>query len=385
MATKAAVPAAPVAASKPETHVTAKAPAAGARQVFAPKNGDTPTVHEKSPESLSVRRTTGKQRVEKAFAAKREAEAAKAAEGTGAAAGAGSGDNATPAVEPGASPPKEAADEGGVRPVEKKPETKPEEKPELRQQFAKLAEYERRLQGESTKLKGEREQMKSEREALERELAPLRDLKKLLDGDKYEALDKLGIDVNEWARRRIGKPPLKKETDPEAAELRKRLDQLEADRKKEKEERETSDAKSRYEGARKNALAEIDQFVQDKGESFALIRTKKANEVVFATIEAHFEQSGKLLSLEEACILVEQHFEEDAKSYLGVPKIAKLAPQGAASPGGAKPELRGKKPSSKPQTLTNDLDSTAPDRVPATRSREERRKAVRAHFAGRVR
>lgn len=264
-------------------------------------------------------------------------------------------------------------------PAETKTEAKPDEQPKAddaakrKEEFAAIAKAEKRLRAERDTLEQERKALAAEREKASAETAKARELQAAIaSGDKYRVLDMLGVDINEWARHKLGKPAPQQEQKvaPEVAELQKKLQALEEQKAREEAERKAEAAKLQYETTKQRAVAEIDEFLQNSPQ-YEFTRARKASSVVFATIEEHYAKTNRLLSYDEACAAVESYFEEDAAQYAGVSKfLKKLAPQGDAEKPAPKPSDSGNRASTKPAPVTS-----APDRVsPSYLSKEERRK-----------
>ena len=278
---------------------------------------------------------------------------------------------ATRAVEQAAALAAPAADEPAHPAVETKTEPTPpaeppkteQPKPEkptaaLQAQFSALAKAEKRT-------REERDALAREKEAFSQEMSETRQIKEIAARDKYALLDHLGVDLNEWARRKLGKaaPEAQK---PAEDPIRAEIEALKKEREQERAEAAARAAQQTYETARVTSLAEIAQLVDSDAAKYEFIRARKATPVVFSVIETHFGETGKLLSYAEACDLVEQHLEEDAQSYAGVEKFRrKLAPQGESRPD-TKPTPSGTRANPQPQALTNQL-STTPERVDATK------------------
>ena len=66
---------------------------------------------------------------------------------------------------------------------------------------------------------------------------------------------------------------------------------------------------------------EIDAFVNSKPEQFELIQANEAKDVVYDVIEEHYNETGKILDIEEAAQAVESYLEEEAEKLLSLGKL----------------------------------------------------------------
>lgn len=130
------------------------------------------------------------------------------------------------------------------------------------------------------------------------------------DDDPLEVFNALGIEVDKFADSLIAGP--KKPKDPQTQALEKmqaRLEAIEAERAKEREEYQN---KGRNEAVEK-FQSKIAESVKAAGEKYELIQERGAVPLVYAVIEKHYEQTKELLSNEEAADMVEAHLEKEAK------------------------------------------------------------------------
>jgi hypothetical protein len=257
---------------------------------------------------------------------------------------------------------------------EQKPKGEKDAQKDLGPQFSALRKAERRLREERKAF-----EMKIEQE--QQELASLRDLKKIAEKDKYALLDHLGVDINEWAKRQLGKGGEPAEgaaaIHPDILKKLERLDAIERELAETKKEREAQSQSQQYEQAKSNALAEIKTLMQTSPERFGYTLAKGGEDVVFATLEEYFNETGKLLSYEDAATMVEEHFETDAQSYLGVSKFKEHFVSKETGPD--KEPQQHSQASVRADDTAQPTLTNAPDRVPSTRlSKKERRKRAAA-------
>lgn len=129
--------------------------------------------------------------------------------------------------------------------------------------------------------------------------------------------------------------------------LKKKIEALEARDK----ERETLAQKAKEEAAVKEFMGEINKFVTGS-EKFELIKAYDYQNVVYNVIDQHYGETGELMSMEDACELVEKHLEdtvqEEQKKFSSLKKFAtKLTETPKTEP----------KPAP-PKTLTNTTETS---------------------------
>lgn len=130
--------------------------------------------------------------------------------------------------------------------------------------------------------------------------------------------------------------------------------------KKEQEDRETKAAEDAAQAAREAADAQIaaykvrlTEFVTTNADDYELINLHEQHDLVFETIQTHFEQSKKVLSNKEAADLVEKYLEEQIEKSVSTKKMQ--------SRFGKKEEPTPERdaPKGSSTTLTNTLTSSA--------------------------
>ena len=85
--------------------------------------------------------------------------------------------------------------------------------------------------------------------------------------------------------------------------------------------KEQSLEEQRYEDTKTGFQHEIESFVNSKGEEYELIRANEANDVVYDVIEEHYNETGKILDIEEAAEAVESYLEEETSKLLKLGKV----------------------------------------------------------------
>jgi len=86
-------------------------------------------------------------------------------------------------------------------------------------------------------------------------------------------------------------------------------------------EKEKSDEQRRYDEIEMGFKNEIESFVRSNNDKFELIEANEANDVVYEVIEEHYNETGKILDIQEAAEAVESYLEEEAEKLLRLGKV----------------------------------------------------------------
>lgn len=185
---------------------------------------------------------------------------------------------------------------------EKTPEAKQEEAERLAAKFAEVARRNAMLRKQKAQVTAPLKEKESEIEKMRAELERLKKYEEI--SDPMELLKLKGMSYEDLITRNL---------DPESfdtkSELQKVREELAAF-KKEAEEKEKQKLESEKESVKANYLNHLKSFVEKAGEKYELINTFGATNDVFDTIEEMYNKTGKVLSEEEACDLVEKFLEE---------------------------------------------------------------------------
>jgi len=161
-------------------------------------------------------------------------------------------------------------------------------------------------------------------------------------------------------------------------------------------EQANAQAQQQYQQATDQVKLEIEDFVKARPDDFALVSKNEASGVVFELMSQHYNNTGRIMNVEEACKSVESYFEEQALDLFKVAKLqAKLginAPlaTNTGTQGTGIPPVAGNeaapitKPKWVPTTLTHQIatDGTARP-VKENLSPAERKAKVLAKLYGR--
>lgn len=144
------------------------------------------------------------------------------------------------------------------------------------------------------------------------------------------------------------------------------------------EEDKRKAAEQRYEEVIQDYVDELADFVNESVDEegspkYELVKLNNAVPLVYEVVEAHHEETGKILSNDEACQLVEQYFEDEAKKLFEAKKFAsrKIESEQQGS------QERG---SGESTTLSNDHTTdvgTSPAKLSREQSLEQAAKLIR--------
>ncbi len=259
------------------------------------------------------------------------------------------------------------------KPVPVVPETPPASKPDdMSAKFAALAKKERMLRMNFGQHKAkesalaERERKIAEREAQwesEFKTSPLEAIKKR--GYSYEDLTKAALNDGKF------------DAATEVKEVRseiERLRQEQADKDKKAQENATAQQTAAEQEAVETFKTNISTFIETNKEKYELTALYDASELVFQTVEEHFERTKKegkpkILTVDEACGLVESYLESELERTATSSKKFQAKYQAAKQ---ADPKQAPKSS----VTLSNEHTSTAPSLLPAHTEEDRIKRAL---------
>jgi hypothetical protein len=268
--------------------------------------------------------------------------------------------------------PEEAPKEEKKEPekVEEKPEEKPEEEEKMSKRFAMLAKKEKALFAQDQKNKADRAEIELKLKKIEE----FETLKAKVRDNPTHALDVLGTNYDDLTKFQLtGKMP--NGPDQKIEHLSKLIEQMRADSAS-REAKALEDAelskKARAEETASAFQGKIRDYTKSNSDKYELICLNEANHLVFNKIAKHFDDTQRLLSIEEGSDLVEKELEVLAEKNARSKKLlARLTPQ---PQGGDK-----KQPTqAQPRTLNNNMTSSAPSLLPPATERERMERALAA-------
>ena len=229
---------------------------------------------------------------------------------------------------------------------------------------AKEAEYTKRLAELETKLKV-KEVPKQE--------APEIPLDKRFKKDPFKALEDLGLPYDKLTELALNDRQLTPDM-----QMKLMREELENDYKakfesleKRLNEKDNNDKKLKYDNIQKNYMSKVKGFVDGNSDTYEFIKANGAEEVIYDVVEAHYKESGKILTIKEAADAVESHLEDEAEKLLKLKKVSsriKSYMQQPKEPESTKP---------KPVTLTNaHSQQTADEQIKQMLSSDESKREI---------
>ena len=207
------------------------------------------------------------------------------------------------------------------------------------------------------KLRAEREQLA----ALQAELAEAKAFKTAFEEDKYKALESQGVDLDAWARQKLGLDPA--QPDP-VESIRAELEEIRKWKEEQSAQAQASKIQAEYETVRNSSLDNIGKMLENAStDQWAYVKALGGAEMVFEVIENAFQPGSGVppLSPEEAANQAEEYLKAEAARYAPL-----LSP--SAEP--AQPSVKPVTPQAPPQ------EPAPPIRRETARStRADRRKA----------
>jgi hypothetical protein len=207
------------------------------------------------------------------------------------------------------------ADTADLEPVLEKGETPPAKDDKFASKFAALSRKERSIQQKEAELKAARAEIERERD----QWKAIADKKAKARENPIEWLQEAGLtydEVTEWMLGNRRSPQEEK-----LSEHEKLIKEMAQKLEKSETEKAQIEAQTKID-AFKNTIRET---VQKKSDDYELIGRFNQYETVYNVIEQHWKQTNRLLSIEEACNVVEnfleQKAEEEAKLFLDSKKL----------------------------------------------------------------
>lgn len=221
--------------------------------------------------------------------------------------------------------------------------------------------YEQKMQELQSRI-NELEASQSKEPAVEQ--APEVPLEYRIKKDPLGTLKELGYDYDMLTELVLNDGKL-----PNDVQMKLMREEIEKDYKSKYEElekrmidRDKADEEAKYKQVINNFKSEIDEFIGKDQDTYELINVNKANDLVYDVIEEHYNETGRVLGIQEAANAVENYLEEEAKKFLSLKKFSK---QQEAAQENAEP----KKPTS--PTLSNDHSVESLNQTDKKLSQEE--------------
>jgi len=195
-------------------------------------------------------------------------------------------------------------------------------------QLSILAKREKALQKQREEIQKSKLDLDSKYE----EINKFKSLKEQAKTNPLKFLEEAGLSYEELTNFILNgnKPTAEMETSSIKSEMQKLRDEI-AQREQEREKSAKAMDEQRAQEAISNFKENITGFLTGKPDDFELCNNyPESVDLIYDVIEAHFAQTEKVMSMEEAAKLVEDHFESEAMKVTSFKKIqSKLAPKPA--------------------------------------------------------
>lgn len=234
---------------------------------------------------------------------------------------------------------------------EKNPENN--QKDEFASKFAALSRKEKALRQQEQEWKSKLEEMEARirsYEEKENTKEPEIPLDYRLKKNPLQTLDELGLSYDKLTELALndGKLTPDMQMDIMRRELEDKYSKELEDIRNELLERDKRMEEQKYEETINGYMAELTNFV-NKSDSYELIKANDAVDLVFDVVENHYNETGKILSNEEAADLVERELEAELKRVM-----EKAGPKLGF---GAQASQEPKRPAAQSPTLSNSQTS----------------------------
>jgi hypothetical protein len=232
---------------------------------------------------------------------------------------------------------------------------KPPEEP-LSSQYAQLARKEKAIRAKAQEVKAKEAELAAREAALTAKTDPKPaegpTLKDRASKDPLGVMQELGISYEQLTELLLNQ-------DPNQARYQADMEALKAEIKALREENKSTreaDQQQQYKNAVNQIRTEVSQLVKSD-EAFETIRETGSVDDVVELIEATFKEEGRILPIEEAAQLVEDHLLEEALKLTRLKKIQAKLNVAKPAPAVKQPEVKAA-PTAK--TLTNQMSTTKP-------------------------
>jgi len=217
--------------------------------------------------------------------------------------------------------------------------------------FAFLAKKEAAIVRQRHELKAQMEALanqRSEVEKLRAEIEQVKGRKASYRSNPLAALEDAGLSYKELTDFILNNNTVSTESQIKA--LQDKISEVENARQRDHQERE--EAAKRQAAEREVAVIsefknEISNFISAKKDEYELTNLYDSSDLVYDTVEAYFEKTNKVLSIPEACELVEKYLEKQVEKSLQTKKLGQRFQKPAEQP------IENKDPSAPRRTLSN--------------------------------
>lgn len=267
-------------------------------------------------------------------------------------------------------------------PVEGQPVEPTEAAPEVPKageganRFAFLAKKEAAIVRQRNELKAQMQALESQRSELDKlrqEIESVKGRRSSYKTNPLAALEDAGLSYKELTDFILNNQQISPEQKLKALEekFEDKISRLEAQREEERklaEQREAERQAQREQAVIEEFKTEIGSYVAKNKDQFELTHLYDSSDLVYDTVEAYYEQSGKVLSIPEACELVEKYLEKQVEKSLQTKKLSsRLTPKESAEPAEPRANVPAPKRTLNNQNYTSSTPSLVAPKVESDR------------------
>lgn len=196
--------------------------------------------------------------------------------------------------------------------------------------FAFLAKKEAALVRQRQELKAQMEAInsqKSELDKLRQEIESVKSRRSSYKTNPMSALEDAGLSYKEITDYILNNQQISPEQKLAALEekFESKIQAMERQREEERrlyEERAEQERLAREQATIAEFKTEIGSYVSKHKDTYELTHLYDSSDLVYDTVEAYYDQSGKVLSIPEACDLVEKYLEKQVEKSLQTKKLS---------------------------------------------------------------
>lgn len=239
--------------------------------------------------------------------------------------------------------------------------------------FAFLAKKEQAIVRQRQELKAQIEALNAQKSELDKMRAEIDEVKSRRSSYKtnpLSALEDAGLSYKELTDYILNNQQLSPEQKMKALE-EKFESKIEALERQRQEEREAAQRRQEEEQAKREHQviqefkSEIASYITTHKDTYELTNLYDSSDLVYDTVDAYYEKSGKVLSIPEACDLVEKYLESQVEKSLQTKKLSARLPKAAEEPTEKRPAPESSAPrrSLNNQTYTSSTPSVVSPKV----------------------
>ena len=240
-------------------------------------------------------------------------------------------DNAEPLVDASQifEPESEAESEGESQEVQEVREQEGEDD-QFSRKFAALSRREKDIRAKEAEYEYRMRELEERLQELQNPPEePQAPIEERLRRNPFETLEELGLGYDKLTELALNDGQLTPEMQMKLMRdelengYKSKFEELEARLSQKEEEEEYN----KYESIENNFKQEIESFVNGKGE-FELINANGASDLVYEVIEEHYNDTGRVLELDEAAQAVESYLEDELEKLMSLGKVkSKFSPR----------------------------------------------------------